>query len=291
MKDVFSMAELSRIIVGHDLRAGGETALRSAAVLARRCSADLRLVYVIEPQHTYERISHPLTSPYTLEEIAQKSGAKLQALAASPELAHLQVEYEVRTGKPFVELIIARAWQADLIVGGPASQGAHFLGSTSERVVRKAMVPVIVAKKALSGNAKTLLVPTDFSDCARQAAQEALVLAESFHGRIIFLHVVDVYPLYTMGCADEFGVSVPLPPPSPDVIEREWQGFLSHLPIEKVEWEKYTEEGESATAILQKAEEKQADLIVMGTHGRTGLEYMLLGSVAEKVCGGRTVLS
>ena len=278
------MAELKKIIVGHDLRAGGETALRSAAVLARRCSAELRRVHVIEPQHTYQRLSHPLTSHYSLEEIAQKSGAKLRALAAGPELAHLQVEYEVRTGKPFVELIIARrAWQADLIVVGPASQGAHFLGSTSERVVRKAMVPVMVAKKTLSGNAKTFLVPTDFSDCARQAAQEALVLAESFHGRIIFLHVVDVYPLYTVGYADEFGVSVPLPPPSPDVIEREWQGFLSHLPIEKVKWENYTEEGESATAILQKAEEKQADLIVMGTHGRTGLEYMLLGSVAEKV--------
>lgn len=146
------MAELKKIIVGHDLRAGGETALRSAAVLARRCSAELRLVHVIEPQHTYQRISHPLTSPYTLEEIAQKSGVKLQALAASPELAHLQVEYEVRTGKPFVELIIARrAWQADLIVVGGASQPEpHFLGSTSERVVRKAMVPVMVAKKVLS---------------------------------------------------------------------------------------------------------------------------------------------
>src|SRR5262245_57196808 len=86
LKDVFSMAELKKIIVGHDLRAGGETALRSAAVLARRCSAELRLVHVIEPQHTYQRLSHPLTSPYALEEIAQKSGAKLRALAAGPEL-------------------------------------------------------------------------------------------------------------------------------------------------------------------------------------------------------------
>ena len=99
-------------------------------------------------------ISEDLASSYLsvhLEEIAQKTGAKLQALAASPELAHLQVEYEVRTGKPFAELIIARrAWQADLIVVGGASQPeGHFLGSTSERVVRKAMVPVMVAKKAL----------------------------------------------------------------------------------------------------------------------------------------------
>jgi nucleotide-binding universal stress UspA family protein len=276
------MSWLRKIIVGHDLREGGKKALKSAAVLAHQCGAALRLVHVIEPQHSYQRISHPLTSPYTIEEVAQKTGEKLQMLAASPELARVQVEYEVRTGKPFVELIIARrAWHADLIVVGAASQGAHFLGSTSERVVRKAMVPVMVVKRDLSARAKTFLVPTDFSDCARKAAEEALVLAESFRGRIIFFHVVDLYPLYT--AADEFGVSVPLPPPTPEMIEREWQDFLSRLPVEKVEWEKCTEEGEAATAILHQAEQQQADLIVMGTHGRTGLEYMLVGSVAEKI--------
>jgi universal stress protein E len=281
------MAQLKRIIVGHDLRAGGDKALRSAVVLAKRCAAALRMVHVVEPQHSYERISHPLISPYPIDEIAQKTGEKLQRLAASPELAPLHVEYEVRTGKPFVELIIARrAWQADLIVVGGASQGAHFLGSTSERVVRKAMVPVMVAKRSLSAGAKTFLVPTDFSDCARKATEEALMLAESFRGRIIFFHVVDLYPLYTVAYADDFGVSVPLPPPAPEVIEREWQDFLSGLPVENVEWGKYTEEGEAATTILQQAEQKQADLIVMGTHGRTGLEYMLLGSVAEKIVRG-----
>ena len=77
------MAELKKIIVGHDLRAGGETALSSAAVLAKRCGAALRLVHVLEPQHSYQRISHPLTSPYTIEEIAQKSGAKLRASGVS----------------------------------------------------------------------------------------------------------------------------------------------------------------------------------------------------------------
>ena len=279
------MTQLKRIVVGHDLGIGGEVALKSAAVLAKRCGAALRLVHVVEPQHSYQRISHPLTSPYTLEEIAQKTGAKLQVLAASPELAHLQVEYEVRTGKPFAELIIARrAWQGDLIVvGGASHQEGYFLGSTSERIVRKAMVPVMVAKKALDAGAKTFLVPTDFSDCARKAAQEALMLAASFRGRIIFFHVMDLYPMYATGYADDFGVSVPLAPPPPEVMESEWQAFLSGLPLEKADWSKCTEEGEAATSIVQEAEQRQADLIVMGTHGRTGLGYMLLGSVAEKV--------
>ncbi|HEV8723716.1 MAG TPA: universal stress protein [Candidatus Binatia bacterium] len=278
------MSQLKRIIVGHDLRTGGETALRSAAVLAKQCGAALRLVHVVEPQHSYQRISHPLTSPYTIEEIAQRTGAKLQGLAASPELIHLQVEYEVRTGKPFVELIIARrAWQADLIVVGGASEGGHFLGSTSERVVRKAMVPVMVAKKGLSAGAKTFLVPTDFSDCAKRAAEETLVLAEGFSGRVIFLHVVDLYPLYAHSYADDMEAFVPLAPPTPEELESEWQAFLSDLSLAKVDWEKRTEEGQAAIAIVRQADQGQTDMIVMGTHGRTGLEYMLMGSVAEKV--------
>ena len=158
------MSQLKRIIVGYDLGAGGETALKSAVVLANRCGAALRLVHVVEPLDSYQRISHPLTSPYTLEEIAQKTGVKLQALVARPELARLQVEYEVRKGKPFVELIIAsRAWLADLIVvGGSSLTEEPFLGSTNERILRKALVPVMVAKKPLSVEAKTFLVPTDF---------------------------------------------------------------------------------------------------------------------------------
>jgi nucleotide-binding universal stress UspA family protein len=279
------MRQLKRIIVGHDLGGSGEVALRSAGVLANRYGAALRLVHVVEPLDAYQRLSHPLTSPYTLEEIAQKTGVRLQTLVASPELARLQVEYEVRRGKPFVELIIAgRAWQAHLIVVGGASQTEEpFLGSTSERIVRKALVPVMVAKKPLSSDAKTFLVPTDFSSCARKAAEEAIMLAKSFSGRIVFFHVLDLYASNTIAYAQEWGVSVPMPPPSPEEIEPEWEAFLSGLPLEKLDWEKCTGEGQAATAIVHQAKHMKADMIVIGTHGRSGLPHMLLGSVAEKV--------
>ncbi len=279
------MRQLKRIIVGHDLKAGGERALRSAALFAKRCGAGLRLVHVVEPRHSYQRISHPFASPYRIEELAQMAGAKLEALTVSPDLTGLEVEYEVRKGKPFVELIIARrAWQADLIVvGGASREEERLLGSTSERVLRKAMVPVMVAKRALSAEPRNFLVPTDFSPCAKKAAKEALVLAESFRGRVVFLHVVELCPSYAVAYTDGFGVSVPLPSPAPEEIEEEWENFLSGLPLQKIEWEKYAEEGEAATRILQQAELKKTDLVVMGTHGRSGLEYMLLGSVTEKV--------
>jgi len=279
------MRQLKRIIVGHDLGVGGEVALGSAVALANRCGAALRLVHVVEPLDVYQRMSHPLTSPYTLDEIAQKTGVKLQALVASPELARLQVEYEVRKGKPFVELIIAsRAWLADVIVVGGASQKEQpFLGSTNERILRKAVVPVMVAKQPLSVAAKTFLVPTDFSSCARKAAEEALMLAKSFSGRVVFFHVLDLNPSYTIAYAHELGISVPILPPAPEEIEPEWEAFLSGLPLEKVDWEKCTEEGQAATAIVHQAKHMQTDMIVIGTHGRSGLPHALLGSVAEKV--------
>ena len=279
------MRRLKRIIVGHDLDVGGEVALGSATALANRFAAAIRLVHVVEPLDAYQRISHPLTSPYTLDEIAQKTGVRLQALSASPNLARLQVDYEVRIGKPFVELITAgKSWPADLIVvGGSSRTEEPFLGSTSERIVRKALIPVMVAKKLLSSEAKTFLVATDFSACARKAAEEALVLAKSFSAHVIFLHALDLSPSYTVAYAHELGVSVPISPPLPEEIEPEWETFLAGLPLDKVDWEKSTDEGQAATTIVHQAELIQADLIVIGTHGRSGLPHMLLGSVAEKV--------
>lgn len=279
------MSQVKRIIVGHALGAGDDAALESAVALANRCGATLRLVHVVEPIDAYQRMSHPLTSPYSVEEVAQKSGARLKALVSVARLAGLQAQYEVRSGKPFVELIIAgRAWSADLLVVGSASgKGESFLGSTSERIVRKSPMPVIVAKRPLSSEAKIFLVPTDFSSCARNAAEEALMLAKSFSARVVFFHVLDLHLSYTVAYAHELGVSVPTLPPSPQEIEPEWEAFLGALPLEKIHWEKSTSEGQAATTIVEEAEKIHADMIVIGTHGRSGLPHMLLGSVAEKV--------
>jgi nucleotide-binding universal stress UspA family protein len=279
------MSALKRIIVGHDLRAGGETALASAMVLARKCDAALRLVHVIEPHELHHRISHPFASQQGLNEMAQKAGAKLRELGESGEVAQLRVEYEVRTGKPFVELIVARrAWQADLIVvGGPTERHAHFLGSTGERVVRKAMVPVLVSRKPLSASPRRFLVPTDFSAGAKKAAEEGIILAQSFGASIFFLHVLDLTPFYAFTYEDDMSGSPLIPLLTPQDVQPDWEAFLAALPLGKIRWENRTEEGTPAKTITEHAETIHADLIVMGTHGRSALDHMLLGSVTENV--------
>jgi nucleotide-binding universal stress UspA family protein len=277
------MKELSRILVGHDLKSGGEVGLKSAAALAQCFGAALRVVHVVEPLEPYQRLSHPLTPPYPLDEIVRRSGEKLQTLLAAQELAGLEADYEVRTGKPFFELILAqRAWLADLIVvGGPSQPEEPISASTSDRLVRKGGAPVLVAKTLLRAEAKTFLMATDFSAAAREAAEAALQYAEKFDGRIVFLHVLD-RPSYTVRFVQEWSVSIPAAP-TPEELEPEWEAFLSGLPLDRVEWEKIAVEGDAAQTIVRQAMDIKADIIIMGTHGRSGLPYMLLGSVAEKV--------
>jgi len=108
------------------------------------------------------------------------------------------------------------------------------------------------------------------------------VLARSFGGRIFFLHVLDLTPLYAYGSGGDIAASLPMLKLTPEDFETDWEFFLSSLVLEKIAWEKHTEEGRAAKTIVERAEAIHADAIVMGTHGRN-LEQMLLGSVAEAV--------
>ena len=280
------MRRLTKIVVGYDFHPGGETAPRAAAVLAARCGAQLKLIHVVEPYPVYQQLSHPLTSPYTTEELVQKAEEQLSHVGTAAELDLPRMEYEVRTGKPFVELIRAhRNWQADLIVvGGPAHDSGWFLGSTSERVLRKAMTPVLIAKRALDPGPKTVLVPSDFSASAKQAAEEAIALVQHFGGRLVFVHAIHIPAAYAVSAEPLLAPIPPVPPLTPAELEPEWKAFLVELPsLTRVSWEKHAVEGSPVPILLHAAEAHHADLIVMGTHGRTGLIHMLLGSVAEGV--------
>jgi nucleotide-binding universal stress UspA family protein len=121
----------------------------------------------------------------------------------------------------------------------------------------------------------TILFPTDFSENAQQAFPLACSLARDCGARILVLYVLppplDREKLEVRHHPDEYyrGLWETL---------RQWQA-----PDQNVRVEHRLEEGDAPQAILEVAQEIQAGLIVMGTHGRTGLGRLLLGSVAEQV--------
>ena len=208
------MTQLRRIIVGHNFYPDGELAVRSAAALAERSGAEILLTHIVEPFPLSLKMGFPtVPAQKMLDEAVSHTNDQLTDLAARPEYASIRMEVDVHQGKPFVELIATcRHWHADLIVvGAPTHDLDRFLGSTTERVVRKASTPVLVAKQPLTTGPKTILVPTDFSPASKPAAEEALTLVQGFGGRIIFLHVLG-YVLYLPGWHWRPGFC----PPSPD---------------------------------------------------------------------------
>lgn len=126
--------------------------------------------------------------------------------------------------------------------------------------------------------AKKILVPTDFSSCARRAEDYAVYLAKSCGAEVALLSVAELVPgmdldypvnkMYVEALQKEARVSL-------EQAERRLAGL--GLTVGR-----YQEIGIASHWISQKAREIKADLIVMGTHGRTGLQHVLLGSTAER---------
>ncbi len=123
---------------------------------------------------------------------------------------------------------------------------------------------------------KTILHPTDFSKPSEYALRLACALARDYQARLLLVHVVEP-PVYY----GELGVAVPLPA---DFHERLRERLSRLVPVEcGINVETILVEGNASQQILRVAEEHHCDLIILGTHARTGLSRVLLGSVAEDV--------
>jgi nucleotide-binding universal stress UspA family protein len=126
---------------------------------------------------------------------------------------------------------------------------------------------------------RTILHPTDFSEHSANAFGLACALARDYSARLLVLHVVE-RPVLAYGGV----MTPPPPPPSPEAREAAIEKLRRISPADRaIPVEHLCEEGDAATGILQVARERQGDLIVMGSHGRTGLGRLLMGSVAEQV--------
>jgi len=125
-----------------------------------------------------------------------------------------------------------------------------------------------------------ILVPTDFSDCSQAALRVALDLAASLGSRLRLLHV---YPAPSL-LFDPYGIqpAEPVLLEAPKAARQRLEREIEMASGAGVEIDGEVREGVPAPQIVEEAREWAADLIVIGTHGHTGLEHALLGSVAER---------
>ena len=122
---------------------------------------------------------------------------------------------------------------------------------------------------------RRILHPTDFSEPATAALEVAISMAEEYGAELSLLHVCE--PLMVMA-----GEGFPQIPPN-DAEEALARLNSIEVPLPPGRLFRHLVVGEPAAEIVREANEGSCDLIVMGTHGRTGLNRLLMGSVAEGV--------
>ena len=130
---------------------------------------------------------------------------------------------------------------------------------------------------------KKILCPLDFSEHSMEALENAIELAQNLSSKLILVHVISPIPVVpTPSHPSEFNLA------SYREMLEESSGKTMDTIIEDniphdLEYEKIIKSGDPAQEIDKVAEEKDVDLMVISTHGRSGLQHLLFGSVAEKI--------
>lgn len=289
------MLNVKTILFPTDFTDHAEGAFAHADRLARQCRAEIHVLNVVAP-HRPE-----VNNPMNVLPLEQEEDGELYHLRIDEEEgtvageSHaeggLHVHYrQVRRASPVVAILeCADEQAADLIVMGTRGRDGvdRFLGgSVAEEVVRLARCPVLTVRaegeEAARPPAATerVLVPVDLSEHAADQIAHAVALAEVYQARLDLLHVVEeaaflaVYGLGTEG-------------PDPAALQERARAALEKLAgaalPDGTHANLHIVAGHPARDIVEAAREKGAGMIVMATHGRTGLKRFFIGSVAEKV--------
>lgn len=269
------------ILVPTDGSGAAGTAAETALDLARRFDASIHAITVVELNESPADIEAEVAEEVTRR--GEKTLATLRDQAADVGVsATTQV---IETADPVHQTITdyAREHDVDLIVMGTHGRtglNRLVLGSITERTLRTSPMPVLTVHEdvSLDPDFEAVLVPTDGSDAASVAAGHGVTLAEATDAAMHVVHVVDLTPVSgdfgsaeALAALEEAGQQA-----VDDVISRAEDAGVRSVEASVLS-------GRPARAILDYVEERDIDLIVMGTHGRTGLERYFLGSVAEKI--------
>jgi nucleotide-binding universal stress UspA family protein len=270
---------MKRIVVATDFSERSDRAIRRATILARTFGATVKLIHVVDddqPQHLIEVEEH------ATHDLLEEQVTSLR------EIDGLDCEFCVAIGDPFEKITqLAREDDADLLVIGPHRRQILqdvFIGTTAERTIRTSDRPVLMANAAPVGPYRQILIATDLSECSSSTLRAAKELELMDTAKASVLHVYDAPATGLMSRAslsedqikdyminEEQRASLSL---LAFLVENDLRSLPSVLkpalsPVEDV--------------VLSAAHDISAELIILGSHGKTGLAKTLLGSVAEKL--------
>jgi len=261
------VVKMEKLLLASDRSEFSEGAIREAIKLAKTCSSKLYIISVAETPDI-RAYNYPLEA-FEKSEILTKQ--HLESLKERAEKEGLVCEIIERRGPETYKYIVDEAAKNNvemIIMGRRGRTGITrvMMGSVTAKVIGDAPCKVLVVPRFARIFLQKILIPTDGSIFSVLASREAISIAKRTKSRLIALSVSKKYESLSAAEASVGMVK--------EIAEKEG-----------VKVEVLTIKGEPYEVIVDTAEKKNVGLIVIGSHGRSGIERLLMGSVTERLIG------
>lgn len=284
------MLALDRLLVPTDFSACADQALRHAKRLARSYEAELHLLHVIPVAAAHPMLGVQATPSERTDRVMEQFDEVVETL----NLDDLSYELAIEHGEGVASTVLeyAENHALDLIVVGThGRRGVQrlMLGSETEEILRRADRPVLTVGQGDNGKSgfppERLLVPVDLSVHSRDALRHAAAVAQYFEVRLDLIHVIESVATYDP--AGPYQAVLPSEENALPTVKKNIRDTLhdlaEELPLPTENVRVYVGQSPAVPFIVDVATEEDIDLLVLSSHGRSGLERFLIGSVAEKV--------
>ena len=283
MADICPIVNTERLLLATDSSEFSEGAIREAIRMAKRCGSKLTAISVIETNPEFES-----TAPQVLEKMEKEVRGHLNSVQLRAKQEGVACEIAVHEGEDSYKYIVdeAVAQKSTMIIMGRRGKKGFrrlVMGSTTSWTIGHAPCSVLVVPRNAQVDFKSIVVATDGSPHSAAAASEAIGIAKRNSAKLTVIAVVpadiamptdiDFAAIQREKLADQ----------EMQVAEKNARAVKDAAQKAGVDAQAFVMSGKPADAIMEIAKDKAADLVVVGSHGRTGLDRLLMGSVAERV--------
>ena len=281
------MFSIKRIVAATDMSPFAARAEERAARLVHELESEsLHLLHVVDnlPLEALRHLDQPpLDTEYHLIESSRKQLAEIEHKLSAKYKGKV-ITTTLNVGRPHTEIVrYAKLLNAELIVMGVhGSFTRKLVGSTVDKVLRQSVTPLLLVKEVPRGPYQRILVPVDFSDSSRRAIEMAVSIAP--HATVTVLHAFEaplVGKMHLYGVGDETIEAYRAQVRAERISKMQQLIVEAHL--KGSSWSQLVELGDAPDVILKQAGVLESDLIIIGRHGQSPWEDMLVGSVTQQV--------
>ena len=267
---------MKTLLMATDLSARSDRAFDRAVKVAQAHNAQLHVVHIVDEG-----------LPAKIAEAQKEAAAEniREHLESLPKDVAATIKADVKSGKGSASIVkYAKKIGAELIVLGlhDASHESIFRGTTSEKIIRKGELPVLVVSERARNGYRRVLAAVDFSIHSRHAIAAALKLVPD--GELHLVHAYEVpFAGFMYGADTTDRVKKETEKRLKDMMREEMKSSLAGLDLDVAKLKPVLRRGNVTQVLRKEVARVKPDLLVLGTHGRTGIAHAFLGSVAENM--------